>query len=37
MNIIAWRINVCADDWTTERAIIASNVVPLEVFRFLCT
>ena len=26
MNKIALRINVCADDWTAERAIIASIV-----------
>ena len=28
---IALRINVCADDWTPERAIIASNVYSQEV------
>ena len=27
MNKIALCINVCADDWTTERMIIASNVL----------
>ena len=26
MNKIALRINVCANDWTVKRAIIASNV-----------
>ena len=25
MNNIASRINVCTDDWTAERAIVASN------------
>ena len=28
MNKIALCINVCADDWTPERAIIASNEWP---------
>ena len=32
MKKIAFRINLCADDWTAERAVIASNVQGLSPF-----